>query len=84
MGCSMRDLSLLLEGLLQTNKGAVLKDIMNKNGEYSFQSHDSMVLHIYGNGKKNFTRSENKENLTLTCQGIWCCYAVVVMQSSIQ
>jgi hypothetical protein len=44
--CSMRDLSLLLEGLLQTNKGAVLKDIMNKNGEHSFQSHDSMV-HIW-------------------------------------
>jgi hypothetical protein len=34
----MRDLSLLLEGLLQTNKGAVLKDIMNKNGEHHFQS----------------------------------------------
>lgn len=38
LGCSMRDLSLLLEGLLQTNKGAVLKDIMNKNGEHHFQS----------------------------------------------
>jgi hypothetical protein len=49
MGCSMRDLSLLLEGLLQTNKGAVLKDIMNKNG-----------LQIFHNLIKQFRRQWEK------------------------
>jgi hypothetical protein len=47
--CSMRDLSLLLEGLLQTNKGAVLKDIMNKNG-----------LQIFHNLIKQFRRQWEK------------------------